>query len=119
MIEHYQVIVKQNQSNLYYFQTRSRVTEFDRKINASYDVAVARMNTILLKLAQYPLTALTVEHEVNDCQTVLNKFYEYTRKHDGSKWFKWYYKMCLHRIGERQFPYIKSLMNLVDVKLKN
>lgn len=119
MIEHYQAIVKQNQSNLYYFQTRSRGTQFDRKINASYDVAVSRMNTVLLKLIQYPISALELESEVDACQRTLNKFYHYTKKYDESKWLKWYYKICIHGIGEKQFPYIKSLLNTVEAPARD
>jgi hypothetical protein len=117
MIEHYQAIVKQNQSNLSYFQKRSRRTEFDHKINASYDVAVSRMNTVLLKLIQYPISALELESRVDTCQNTLNKFYHYTKKYDESKWFKWYYRMCLHGIGEKQFHHIRSLLNTVEAKI--
>jgi hypothetical protein len=119
MLQHYQSIVEQNQSNLSYFKTRNRTTEFDLKINASYDVAVARMNTILLKLIQYPAVAFDVEVEVDRCQKTLNRFHQHTKNYDESKWFKWYYKICIHGIGERQFPYIKSLLNTVEAKARD
>lgn len=119
MLEHYQSIVEQNQSNLSYFKTRTRRTDFDRKVNASYDVAVARMNTVLLKLIQYPIVALDLEVEVDQCQGTLDKFYQYIKKYDNSKWLKWYHKICLHGIGEKQFPYIKSLLNTVEAKTRD
>lgn len=119
MLEHYQSIVEQNQSNLNYFKTKPNITDFDQKIKASYDMAVARMNTVLLKLIQYPLVAVELEADVTSCQITLNKFYLYTKKYDNSKLFKWYYKICLHNIGKKQFPYIMSLMNIVDVKTRN
>lgn len=119
MLEHYQGIVEQNQSNLSYFKTRYVATDFDLKINASYDVAVARMNSVLLRLIQYPMVALDVETDVDQCQDTLNKFCHYTKKYDESKWLKWYYKICLHGIGEKQFPYIRSLLNTVEAKARD
>ena len=119
MIKLYQEIVEKNQEHLNFFKSRSIRTEYDQKINASFDYAVARMNTILLRLIQYPLVANELDHDVVRCQETLNKFYDYARKFDDSKWFKWYYKMSLHGIGERQFPYIRSLLNTVEAKTRD
>ena len=116
MIKKYQKIVEKNQEFLNFFKSRSIRTDYDQKINVSFDYAVARMNTILLRLIQYPLIANELEDEVDRCQETLNKFYEYARKFDDSKWFKWYYKMCIHGVGEKQFPYIRSLLNTVEAK---
>jgi hypothetical protein len=119
VIEKYQTIVEKNQEYLKFFKSRSIRTDYDQKINASFDYAVARMNTILLRLIQHPLIANELECDVNKCQETLSRFYDYVKKFDDSKWFKWYYNICLHGIGERQFPYIRSLLNTVEAKTRD
>ena len=119
MPTHYESIVELNQHQLAYFKSRTNDTDFDRKINASYDVAVARINSALLILIQYPLVADELKKEVDACQNTLEKFYDYTMKYDRSRWFKLYYKIRLHMIGKNEIPYIKSLLNTVEVKARD
>ena len=86
--------------------------KLETKYVGTLDHATARFNTILLRLAEYPLTIDEHTQEVLACQSAIQHFYKNTRRlmtwpritHPIIQW-------NLHGIGTRQIPKIKNLLN--------
>jgi hypothetical protein len=110
-VETYQKLVRENQNIVEYLTTRQR-TPYDQMLNASLDVAIARLNTVLLNLIQHPLKATDLHQEVLACQEAITDFNHYVRRLDNSTFLtRPLYKLIIHRIGTKKFPKIKALLN--------
>ena len=79
------------------------------------DYATARFNTALLRMSENPLMLDELMPEARDCYEAIQAFYENTQRLITWPWmFKPIAKIVLHRIGTRQIPKIKSLLDKVD-----
>tara|TARA_B100001287_G_scaffold198885_1_gene168405 strand:- start:2724 stop:3068 length:345 start_codon:yes stop_codon:yes gene_type:complete len=79
------------------------------------DFAVARFNTILLKLSQDEIKRFDHRWEVKECFDAIQKFFTYTKKYSAGNFIqKFYYGTILHGIGTKQIPKIKKLHKILD-----
>ena len=86
--------------------------KLETKYIGTLDHATAKFNTILLRLAEYPLTIDEHTSELLDCQSAIQHFYKNTKRlmtwpkitHSILRW-------NLHGIGTRKIPKIKNLLN--------
>ena len=113
--QRYRELVQHNQGVLNYCKSRPQTDPDNQMLTASIDVAIARLNTILLKLIQHPISADEYSADVNRCQEAINSFYYYIRKIDN--WpvcTRWFWRYLLHRTGKKKIPQIKILLNIVE-----
>ena len=86
--------------------------KLETKYIGTLDHATARFNTILLRLAEHPLTIDEHTSELLDCHFAIQHFYKNTKRlmtwpkitHSILRW-------NLHGIGTRKIPKIKNLLN--------
>lgn len=112
MIEKLKNYIHHNQKQLEYMRSLSPQND---KWTGTVDYAVARFNTILLKLINTPLKLDEHYGDIIECQRVIDSFVENVRRY--YKWprlFKWYPKMCIYGIGTKQIPRIKNLLNNIN-----
>lgn len=115
MFEDYSILVQNNQKILLYCKNRSSDSVDDQMLNASIDVALARLNTILLRLIQHPLEADLYHKDIIECQSAIEKFYYYLLKMDSwPKITRWFWRWNLDRIGKNKIPKIRNLLNKID-----
>ena len=79
------------------------------------DTAIARFNTVLLKLSQDKILEADNIKEVEECFNAIQEFYKNVEKYRwGSWWTKPFIKIVLHRIGTKRIPKIKKLLQKLD-----
>jgi len=84
-------------------------------LTASLDVAISRLNTILLRLIQHPLEAQQYQSEVNLCQQAIDDFFGLIV--DIDTWptiTHWWWRWRLHWVGTKKIPRIKILLNNIQ-----
>jgi hypothetical protein len=84
-------------------------------LTASMDVAISRLNTILLRLIQHPLEAEQYQEEVNLCQQAIDDFFGLIV--DMDTWptiTHWWWRWRLHLVGTKKIPRIKTLLNSIQ-----
>ena len=84
----------------------------ETKYVGTLDYATARFNTILLRLAEHPLTIDEHTSELLDCHFAIQHFYKNTKR--LITWPKITHsilRLNLHGIGTRKIPKIKNLLN--------
>jgi hypothetical protein len=112
--QRYRELVQHNQGILNYCRSRPQTKSDDQMLTASVDVAIARLNTILLKLIQHPISAEEYNTDVKKCQDAIDSFYYYIQKMDRWPNFtRWFWRYLLHRTGKKKMPHIKTLLNIV------
>jgi hypothetical protein len=112
VIEKLQQYIQHNQTQLQYVRSLSPQND---KWTGTVDYAVARFNSILLKLINTPLKLDEHYGDIEECQRVIDSFVKHIRRYyEWPAWFKWYPKICIHGIGTRQIPRIKNLLNSID-----
>lgn len=112
MIEKLQQYIRHNQAQLQYVRSLSPQND---KWTGTVDYAVARFNSILLKLINTPLKLDEHHGEIEECQQTIDAFVKHIRRyHEWPRLLKWYPKICIHGIGTMQIPRIKYLLNSID-----
>ena len=84
----------------------------ETKYVGTLDYATARFNTILLRLAEHPLTIDEHTSELLACHFAIQHFYKNTKR--LITWPKITHsilRLNLHGIGTRKIPKIKNLLN--------
>ena len=84
----------------------------NEKWMGTIDYAVARLNTLILRLINTPLRLDECFNDITRCQQIIDEFVKNVRRY--YKWpipFKWYFALRIHRIGKKQIPRIRSLLN--------
>ena len=115
MSELYSQLVKRNQRILDYCQRRSRTDVYNQMLTASMDVAIARLNTILLRLIQHPLEAEQHRAEVELCQLAIDDFFGLIVDMDTwPRFTHWWWRWRLHRVGTKKIPRIRTLLNKIQ-----
>jgi len=84
-------------------------------LNASLDMAIARFNTILLRLVEHPLQAEEHKLDVEECQSAIDDFYHYILKLDTwPRFTHWFWRYMIHRVGTKKLPKIRALLNRIE-----
>ena len=84
----------------------------ETKYVGTLDYATAKFNTILLRLAEHPLTIDEHTSELLDCHFAIQHFYKNTKR--LMTWPKITHsilRLNLHGIGTRKIPKVKKLLN--------
>ena len=87
----------------------------ETKYVGTLDYATARFNTILLRLAEHPLTIDEHTSELLACHFAIQHFYKNTKR--LMTWPKITHsilRLNLHGIGTRKIPKIKNLLKKLD-----
>ena len=109
-IRHLDAMVRQNQDMLEYLRHAHSIGDYGMKVG-SLDYAIARINTIILRLSQHPLLADRHFTELADCHDAVREFYlNMQREETWPRLFKWYPRYMIHRIGIKRFPNIAKLL---------
>lgn len=109
MIGKIKTYIKQNQAHLQYVRS---VEPQNDKWTGTVDYAVARFNTVLLKLINTPLDLDRHWLDIQECQSILNGFVEHIRRyHKWPTWMRWYNHLMIHYTGKFKIPRIKKLLN--------
>jgi len=112
--QRYRELVQHNQDIVKYCQSRTYTID-NQMLNASLDIAIARFNTILLRLIQHPLQAEEHSAEVAECQRAIDKFYHYLVKLDTWPGFThWFWRLMIHRVGTKKIPKIRALLSTIE-----
>lgn len=112
--QRYRELVQHNQDIVKYCQSRTYTID-NQMLNASLDIAIARFNTILLRLIQYPLQAEEHSTEITECQRAIDKFYYYLIKLDTwPRFTHWFWRHMIHRVGTKKIPKIRALLNRIE-----
>ena len=84
------------------------------------DTAMARFNTILIKLSQDKMLELEHTAEIVDCQEAIQSFYKNTLRLRDWHWItRPLIKLILHNIGTRKIPKVKQLYNKIITNNKS
>jgi len=112
--QRYRELVQHNQDIVKYCQSRTYTID-NQMLNASLDMAIARFNTILLRLIQYPLQAEEHSTEITECQRAIDKFYYYLIKLDTwPRFTHWFWRYMIHQVGTKKIPKIRALLNRIE-----
>ena len=107
-------LVQHNQDIVKYCQSRTYTID-NQMLNASLDMAIARFNTILLRLVQHPLQAEEHKLDVEECQSAIDDFYYYILKLDTwPRFTHWFWRHMIHRAGTKKLPKIRALLNKIN-----
>lgn len=112
MIDKIKTYVRTNQESLKRLQNYQPTN--DRWIG-TVDVATARLNTIVLYLANHPLLLDKHMEEIKGCQQAIENFTtSIDRYYNSSKFYRWWPLALIFWFGKRQIPRIKKLLNTID-----
>ena len=112
--QRYRELVHHNQDIVKYCQSRTYTID-NQMLNASLDMAIARFNTILLRLIQHPLQAEEHKLDVKECQSAIDDFYYYILKLDTwPRFTHWFWRHMIHRVGTKKLPKIRALLNRIE-----
>ena len=106
-----------------YVERNQKVIDFVNDVTPGYidkytgtlDYACARFNSILLKLSQDPLKADQHRHDVDECFSIIQDFYEHTKRFTNASFIiRPVIKIILHYKGKVQIPKIKFLLEKIN-----
>ncbi len=113
-IRHLDAMVRQNQDMLEYLRHAHSIGDYGMKVG-SLDYAIARINTIILRLSQHPLLADQYFSELVDCHDAVREFHANMKREEiWPRWLRWYPRFRIHRIGIKRFPKIAKLLARVE-----
>jgi len=111
-------LVKENQDIIEYLIYAQNTA--DSKYIGSLDHGLARINTIILKLGQYPLLADRYMSDLLYCHGAVRIFYYNMRRMETwPKFLKFFIRMRLHFIGTVKFPRIARLLARVENSVRD
>ena len=112
--QRYRELVQHNQDIVKYCQSRTYTID-NQMLNASLDMAIARFNTILLRLIQHPLQAEAYQVDIEECQGAIDDFYHCILKLDTwPRFTHWFWRHMIHRVGTKKLPKIRALLNRIE-----
>ena len=112
MIEIFKSYVVKNQKHLNYVRNLHPQND---KWTGTVDYAVARLNTVLLRLINQPLKLYEYNDQISECQNIIDDFVVNIRRyHEWPSIFKCFPVLMIHFIGTRKIPRIKKLLNIVN-----
>ena len=107
-------MVRQNRDILEYLRHAHSIGNYSMKVG-SLDYAISRINTIILKLSQYPLLANRYFCDLAECHDAVREFHLNMRREESwPKIFRWYPQWCIKRIGRKKFPLVLKLYHTIE-----
>jgi len=118
LVKSLDAMVRQNQDIIEYLRHAHRIGDYGMLVG-SLDYAIARINTIILRLSQYPLLADEYFSELQSCHYSVRAFHlNMVRTESWPGFLRWYPEFRTHRIGRKQFPRISKLLNSIENSIK-
>jgi hypothetical protein len=114
LVKSLDAMVRQNQDIIEYLRHAHRIGDYSMLVG-SLDYAIARINTVILRLSQYPLLADQYFSELKSCHNSVRAFHKnMVRTESWPRFLRWYPGFRLHRIGSKKFPRIALLLVRVE-----
>jgi hypothetical protein len=112
-------MVRQNQDIIEYLRHAHCIGDYGMLVG-SLDYAISRINTIILRLSQYPLLADQYFSELKSCHRSVRAFHKnMVRTETWPRFLRWYPEWRTHWIGRKQFPRIARLLARVENSVRD
>jgi len=112
-------MVRQNQDIIEYLRHAHYIGDYGMLVG-SLDYAISRINTIILRLSQYPLLADEYFAELKSCHNSVRAFHKnMARTETWPAFLRWYPEFRTHWIGRKQFPRIARLLARVENSVRD
>ena len=119
LVKRLDAMVRQNQDIIEYLRHAHYIGDYSMLVG-SLDYAISRINTVILRLSQYPLLADEYFSELKSCHRSLRAFHlNMVRTESWPRFLKWYPRFRLHRIGIKRFPRIAVLLARVENSVRD
>jgi len=119
LVRRLDAMVRQNQDIMEYLRNAHSINDYSMKVG-SLDYAISRINTIILRLSQYPLLADEYFSELKSCHNSVRAFHKnMARTETWPRFLRWYPEFRTHWIGRKQFPRIARLLARVENDIRN
>ena len=119
LVKSLDAMVRQNQDIIEYLRHAHRIGDYGMLVG-SLDYAIARINTVILRLSQYPLLADQYFSELDSCHCSVRAFHlNMQRTESWPAFLQWYPRFRLHRIGIKKFPRIAQLLARVENSVRD
>ncbi len=119
LVKSLDAMVRQNQDIIEYLRHAHRIGDYGMLVG-SLDYAIARINTVILRLSQYPLLADRYFSELESCHNSVRAFHlNMVRTETWPTFLQWYPRFRLHRIGIKKFPRIAVLLARVENSVRD
>ena len=107
-------MVRQNQDIIEYLRHAHYIGDYGMLVG-SLDYAISRINTVILRLSQYPLLADEYFAELKSCHNSVRAFHKnMVRTESWPNFLRWYPEFRTDWIGRKQFPRIARLLARVE-----
>jgi hypothetical protein len=118
LVKRLDAMVRQNQDIIEYLRHAHYIGDYGMLVG-SLDYAISRINTVILRLSQYPLLADEYFAELKSCHNSVRAFHKnMVRTESWPNFLRWYPEFRTHRIGRKQFPRIARLLARVENDIK-
>jgi hypothetical protein len=112
-------MVRQNQDIIEYLRHAHYIGDYGMLVG-SLDYAISRINTVILRLSQYPLLADEYFAELKSCHNSVRAFHKnIARTETWPAFLRWYPEFRTHWIGRKQFPRIARLLARVENSVRD
>ena len=119
LVKSLDAMVRQNQDIIEYLRHAHRIGDYSMLVG-SLDYAIARINTVILRLSQYPLLADEYFAELKSCHCSVRLFHlNMVRTETWPRFLQWYPRFRLHIIGIKKFPRIAVLLVRVENSVRD
>ena len=119
LVKSLDAMVRQNQDIIEYLRHAHRIGDYSMLVG-SLDYAISRINTVILRLSQYPLLADEYFAELKSCHCSVRLFHlNMVRTETWPRFLQWYPRFRLHRIGIKKFPQIAVLLARVENSVRD
>jgi hypothetical protein len=118
LVKRLDAMVRQNQDIIEYLRHAHYIGDYGMLVG-SLDYAISRINTVILRLSQYPLLADEYFAELKSCHRSVRAFHQnMVRTESWPGFLRWYPEFRTHWIGRKQFPRIAKLLARVENDIK-
>ena len=119
LVKRLDAMVRQNQDIIEYLRHAHYIGDYSMLVG-SLDYAISRINTVILRLSQYPLLADEYFAELKSCHCSVRLFHlNMVRTETWPRFLQWYPRFRLHRIGIKKFPRIAQLLARVENSVRD
>jgi len=119
LVKRLDAMVRQNQDIIEYLRHAHYIGDYGMLVG-SLDYAISRINTVILRLSQYPLLADEYFAELKSCHNSVRAFHKnMARTETWPAFLRWYPEFRTHWIGRKQFPRIARLLARVENSVRD
>jgi len=119
IVKRLDAMVRQNQDIIEYLRYAHNIGDYGMLVG-SLDYAISRINTIILRLSQYPLLADRYFSQLEYCHNAVRAFHRnMVRVESWPSFLRWYPKFRVHSIGRMKFPRIAQLLAKVETAARD